>query len=48
MKMNIERLELLRHQGFHATLQILDIEDKEGVAQGTSVIAEFSNNFSYN
>jgi ligand-binding sensor domain-containing protein/putative methionine-R-sulfoxide reductase with GAF domain len=48
MKMNMERLEVLRHQGFHATLEILDLEDPAGEPLGTTVVAEFSNNFSNN
>lgn len=48
MKMNMERLEVLRRQGYHANLEFKDVESADGNALGTHVIAEFSNNFSYN
>jgi hypothetical protein len=47
MKMNTERIEILRRQGFHATLHIIDKEDPTGTALGTTVVAEFSNNLTY-
>jgi LytS/YehU family sensor histidine kinase len=47
MKMNIERLEVLSRQGFHASLQIIDMENQDGTPSGTNVIVEFSNNLVY-
>jgi sensor histidine kinase YesM len=44
MRMNLERLEVLRRQGFHATMRIEDLEDEMGVPAGTKVVVEFSNN----
>ncbi|HUR30993.1 MAG TPA: histidine kinase, partial [Saprospiraceae bacterium] len=36
MKMNSERLEVLRHQGYHATQEVIDIVSADGTAQGTT------------
>lgn len=44
MKMNAERLEILRHQQYHASMEIIDLYDNTGEPSGTKVIVELSTN----
>lgn len=44
MKMNAERLEILRHQHYHASMEIIDLYDNTGEPSGTKVIVELSTN----